>query len=138
MPIQPGSFKTGLSTQVGLLKLATAYYDFAVDGGAIGNITLRGDSLPSGAIIVDSVIKVDTGVTTASSGTVALKSEGTGDLRAAGTPADGTPDIHAAGVFRLTNTPIKTTAVRPIVATVATGAITAGKFSVTVVFYEVA
>jgi hypothetical protein len=136
-----GSHKTGLSQQVGLLKLATAYYDFAVDGGAIGNITLRGDSVPSGAIIVDSFINVTTAVTTAASGTVALKVEGTGDLRAAAVPS-GTTVLSATAAIRALATgasaPIKTTADRPVIATVATGAITAGKFSVTLVYYEVA
>jgi hypothetical protein len=138
-----GSHKTGLSQQVGLLKLATAYYDFAVDGGAIGNITLRGDSVPSGAIVTESFVNVVTGVTTTGgTGTLALKVEGTGDLRVAGTAAAGTPAVDTAGPRRLlvngTSTPVKTTADRPITLAVATNAITAGKFSVTLAYYEVA
>jgi hypothetical protein len=136
----PGTGKIGLSSQVGRLKFARAYYDFAVDGGAIGAITLRGDTLPSGAVILDSLVEVNTLVTTASSGTVALSVESAADLRAAATPATGPLALSTTGLKRAlvtyAATPVKTTAARSVTATVATGAITAGAFSVILAYVE--
>lgn len=38
----------------------TYRYDFATEGGATGTIVLRGPKLPSGAIVTDALIQVDT------------------------------------------------------------------------------
>jgi hypothetical protein len=35
----------------------TYRYDFATDGGAVGAIPLRGDKLPSGAVVVDALLQ---------------------------------------------------------------------------------
>lgn len=121
-------------------RIARAHYDFAVDGGAVGDIALRGDKIPSGAIITDVLINVETVLTSGGAATVALKSEGAADLNAAAA-ISGAP-WSAAGAKRgdltATSAPVKTTAERTITATVATAALTAGKFSVLVSYVELA
>lgn len=129
------------------LKEAAGEYDFAVDGGAVSTITLRsaggsslGGNIPNGAVITGGYIEVDTIVTTASgnTGTVAVNSEGAGDLLAAaitsGAPwsSTGRKSVIPASTGA---TSVKTTAARNLTITVATAAITAGKFRV-VVFYR--
>lgn len=123
---------------MGSRKYARALYEFAVDGGAVGDITLRGDSLPSGAVILDSWLHVDTALTSGGAATVAIKTEGAADINAAdaisGAPWSTTGAKRAD--FTATTAPIKTTAARSIVATVGTAALTAGKFSVIIEYVE--
>lgn len=124
------------------LKTLQAEYDFAVDGGAVSDITLRslagdiqGNTLPSGAVITGGYLDIETAVTSGGSATVALKAEGAADLLAATAPASlttGRKDIIPDSTGSAT---VKTTAVRSVVATVATAALTAGKFRV-VLFYK--
>lgn len=133
-----GTYSVGRSDTVGLPKYARAYYDFATDGGAIGAINLRGDKVPSGAVIVSSYLKVDTAVTSGGAATVSLGTEAATDVRAAATLATA-PTLSATGVKQgaITNAaPVALTADRHIVATVATAALTAGRFSVIVEYFE--
>ena len=44
-------------------QLAYAEYDFAKDGGAVGDHTLRGTPLPVGAVVLGAYIDVETAVT---------------------------------------------------------------------------
>jgi len=138
---QPGTGRIGTGQYIGRTKWAKADYDFAVDGGAISAITLRGDTIPSGALVLSALVKVDTLVATAASGTVSLGIEGAADLRAAAVPS-GTIVLSTTGTKLTLATraaaPLVTTADRAVVATVATGAITAGKFSILVEYVEVA
>lgn len=121
-------------------KTARAQYDFAVDGGTVGDIALRGDKIPSGAIITDVLLVVDTIVTSGGAATVAIKAESAADLNAADA-VSGAP-WSSTGVKRgdltATTAPVRTTAERTITATVATAALTAGKFSVLVDYLELA
>jgi len=121
-------------------QVAHGRYDFAVDGGATGDITLRGDKIPSGAIITDALIHVDTVLTSGGAATVAIKTEAAADINAAdlisGAPWSTTGAKRAD--FTATTAPVKTTAERSIVATVAAAALTAGKFSVLVSYVELA
>lgn len=137
---QGGVGKVGTSQFIGRTKWARAYYDFAVDGGLVSAITLRGDALPSGAIVLGTYVKVDTIVTGGAGATVSLGIETAADLRAAATLATG-PVLNATGTLKLLVTggtdPLVTTAVRSVVATVAVNALTAGKFSVLVAYIEV-
>lgn len=125
------------------LKSAVGEYDFAVDGGAIGAITLRGsgplgNQIPSGSVIVSGYIEIDTLFTTGTSATMAISIEGANDVVSAtivsGAPysTTGRKSIVPAGTGA---TSLKTTAARSIVATIATGTVTAGKGRV-VVFYR--
>lgn len=134
MPVSEGT--TGLKT-------AEGEYDFAVDGGAVGSITLRsvnaaGAALPVGAVIMGGYVEVLTAVTSGGAATVAINSEGAGDMVAAaavsGAPWSTTGRKSVIPVFTGATT-VKTTAARNLVATIATAALTAGKFRV-VVFYR--
>ncbi len=128
----PGSKLT--RTQPGRVKLAQWDYDFAVDGGAVGAITLRGDSIPSGAVVIDARVVVGSNVTSGGAATVSLDLEGAADLRAAATLATA-PALSSTGVKVLLNA-VKTTAVRNVVATVGAFALTGGAFSVIVSYVE--
>lgn len=123
---------------MGRVKVARADYDFAVDGGAVGDITLRGDTIPSGAIIVDALLHVDTALTSGGAATVAIKTEGAADINNADAISGAPWSTTGAkrGDFTATTAPIKTTAVRNIVATVGTAALTAGKFTAIVWYVE--
>lgn len=119
-------------------RTATAHYDFAVDGGAVGDIALRGQKIPQGAIITDVLIDVDTVLTSGGAATVALKAESAADLNAAdaisGAPWSSTGAKR--GDLTATTAPVKTTAERTVTATVAAAALTAGKFSVIVSYLQ--
>jgi hypothetical protein len=126
---------------VGRVKTLLAHYDFAVDGGDTGDIVLRADGqLPSGAIILDTLVITDTALTSGGSATVALKANSAADLLTA--TAIGSSPWSAAGAVRgtlnATHAPVVTTAARDVVATVATADLTAGKFRVVVFYVEVA
>lgn len=131
-----GKLSGGLST--GRVKPAVAVYDFAVDGGAVGDIALRGDKIPSGAVIVDALINVDTVLTSGGAATVAIKTEGAADINAADA-IDGAPWSTAGAKradFTATTAVVKTTAQRTPTATVGTAALTAGKFTVVIWYVE--
>lgn len=121
-------------------RWARAYYDFAVDGGAQGTITLRGDKIPQGAIITEALLHVDTVPTSGGAATIGLGSEGATDLQSAAA-ISGAP-WSSAGAKRVTltatSTPIKTTAERSISAVIGSADLTAGKFSVLVRYLELA
>lgn len=139
MAIIEGTRKVG-GLGLGEVKVARGLYDFGTDGGAVGDITLRGDTIPSGAIIVDALLQVDTAVTSAGAATVAIKTEGAADINSAdavsGAPWSSTGAKRAD--FTATSAPITTTAARSIVATVGTAALTAGAFTVLVSYVELA
>lgn len=120
------------------VQIARAEYDFAVDGGAVGDITLRGQQVPSGAIITDVLIRVTTALTSGGAATVALKSEGAADLNAADVISGAPWSTTGAkrGDLDADTAPVLTTADRAIKATVAVAALTAGKFSVFVTYME--
>ena len=122
---------------MGRRHVIKALYDFATDGGGTGDITLRSnESIPSGAIILDALIHVDTVLTSGGAATVAIKVEGAADINAADL-ISGAPWSSAGakrGDFVATTAPIKTTAERSVVATIGAAALTAGKFWVAVEF----
>jgi hypothetical protein len=124
-------------------KVAVGEYDFAVDGGAIGTLVLRGGgaaggSIPNGAVILGGYIEIDTLFTTGSGATMALQANAANDLQTA-TIVSGAP-YSTTGIKAITPvftaaTAIKATAARQLTAVIATGTITAGKGRV-VVFYR--
>jgi len=125
------------------IKRAKGEYDFAVDGGAVGTITLRsssddvaGNSIPQGAVILGGYIEIDTAFASAT-GTVAAQAESAGDLQAAAA-ASGAP-WSTTGRKSITPaftgaTLIKTTADRNLQFVIGTAALTAGKGRVVVEF----
>jgi hypothetical protein len=142
--IQPGAGKIGGSDRLGLgiLKPALYFYDFAVDGGAISTITLRGDGpLPNGAVVVDSTLLVDT-VLAGATATMALTTgETAADVQAAvvvtGAPYS-TVGAKKGSALTFGGAPKLLTADRSPAAVIATAAVTAGKFRLLLWFYEVA
>lgn len=125
------------------LKEAAGEYSFAVDGGAVSTITLRGggsagNGIPSGSVILGGYIEVDTAVTSGGAATISVGSEGAADLLAAaaisGAPWSTTGRKSVIPVFTGASS-VKTTAARSITITIATAALTAGVFRV-VVFYR--
>lgn len=127
------------------IKEASGEYDFAVDGGAVGAITLRcangaslGNEIPVGAVITGGYIEVDTVVTSGGAATLSAGSEGAADLQSAvvvsGAPWSSTGRKSITPAFTGA-TSVKTTAKRNLTVTVAAAALTAGKFRV-VVFYR--
>jgi hypothetical protein len=116
-------------------KAARFFYDFAVDGGAISTINLRGDdSIPAGAIIIDGYIDVITPLASGGAATIALTSqEAAGDVVAATAVATWTAGrknvLPASASGSVTaSTKIKTTAARVAQIVIAAAALTAGKF----------
>lgn len=120
------------------LKTAIAEYDFAVDGGAIGSIPMRGGTatlgggLQSGAVVMSGYIEVDTPLTSGGAATVAVTSEGAGDIQAAAV-VTGAP-WSTTGRKAVTFTGAKMTANRTPTVVVAAFALTAGKFRVVLVY----
>lgn len=122
----------------GRLKTIRGEYDFAVDGGAVSTITLRGDNgIPAGSYILGGFIEVDTAVTSGGAATVAVTVESAGDVLAAaavsGAPWSTTGRKSVIPVFTGATT-LKTTVARSVTITVATAALTAGKFRVVLVY----
>ncbi len=112
-----------------------AEYDFDKDGGAVGDITLRGGGLPAGAVVTSGVVDVQTAVTSAGAPTVALAIEGAEDVLAEtlkGALGVGLVDVEPDGTAA---NMIKTTVPRNIVATVAVAALTAGKINVALEYF---
>ena len=123
---------------LGLLRVARATYDFSVNGGAIGAIPLAA-TLPVGALVVGGFIEVLTTCTTAGAdaGTMAIHVQSANDIVTA-TAVSAGGDIWDAGkraIVPKANTPETTsikiaTTAKPITATIAGQAFTAGKFIV--------
>lgn len=141
MGIIDGTLKTGGRLGMGRIKQAVANFDFAVDGGKAEAHTLRGDTIPKDAVIVDSLIKVDTECKSAEDkATVLVSAESEGDLQASKKSNEAPWSTKGAkrGAVTATGTPVTTTAERSIVATIGTAALTAGKFTVVVSYLDFA
>ncbi|MFD3698510.1 hypothetical protein ACFWUZ_20565 [Streptomyces sp. NPDC058646] len=127
---------------LGFTKPAVCLYDFAVDGGGTTAINLRGNStIPVGAIITDTLLRVETPLTGGTvTDTVQLNAEGAADLQAAA--ARNASPWSTAGVRRLTldadAAPVELTAERTIQLKVNGTAVTAGKFKLIVWYVELA
>lgn len=124
------------------IKTASGEYDFAVDGGAIGSITLRPTGgydgvIPAGSVILGGYLEIDTGFTTGSAATLAITAEAAGDIIAA-TVVSGAPYSTTGRKSLIPQGPgatsVKTTVARSLVATIAVGTITAGKGRVVVTY----
>lgn len=120
------------------LQCARAVHGKVVDGGAIGAITLRGDTLPDNAVIMGGFVDVITTCVSAGAdaGTMALHVEGAGDIKAAIAISDASNpwDAGRKAIIPKINTPettsVKTSAARAITGTIAAQIFSAGKFVV--------
>lgn len=130
----------GTGQYVGRTKWARAYYDFATDAGAIGSLNLRGDMIPSGALVLRAIVNVATATTSGGAATVSLGVQGAADIRAANAHDNATTQLSTTGnkATLLTGAvaPVTTSADKHIVATIGTAALTAGRFSVLVEYIE--
>lgn len=111
-------------------------YDFAIDGGAVGTIVLRSQDgpIPVGSVITRGYVDVQTACASAT-GTIALNSEGAGDIVAAAGQASYTLGRKSIIPAATGATAIKTTAERKPSMAIATAVFTAGKFTL-VLFYR--
>ena len=116
--------------------------DIAVQGGAVGSLNLLEDlndtlsliKIPDNAIITKVTVDILTAMASAGNlGTIALTSEGSGDLLAA-VDADTLSGLVAGIPVGTAATMIKMTAERTLLAEVAVEALTAGKIDVIVEF----
>ncbi len=111
-------------------------YDFAKEGGAVGDITLRGGQIPKGAVVHEGKLLGITLPTSGGSPTVALKLVGAADVLAA-TAIANLDDGDIVDCAAVGTTPILLAANASLVATVAVAAMTAGKFRVALEFYQI-
>lgn len=124
------AFADGLSR----VRVATATYDFAEHGGAVGAIDL-GVTIPDNAIVLDGMVDVLTTLTSSTdAATVALSVEGADDIVAAiaidDVSAPWDAGLQAIVPLGTAATAVKTGAARAVTATIAEEAVTAGKFVV--------
>lgn len=124
----------------GNLKIARADYDFAVDAGAVGTLALLGATdVPSGAIILGGVLKVVTVPTSGGGATMAIQVEAANDIvtaaAIAGAPWSTTGRKSVIPVFTGA-TSVETTAARDISLVIGTAALTAGKFTLFLVYID--
>lgn len=120
-------------------RVAKNAYDFAVDGGTVGTIALRGDTVPSGAIVVNALIRVITPVTSGGAGTLAIQVESAADVQAAAAVSGApwsTAGAKRGSALTATTAGVITTANRTPSAVIATAALTAGKF-VVYTYYDI-
>ena len=126
------------------IKVAVGEYDFAVDGGAVSTIVLRGGgaiggTIPTGSVIFEGYVDVLTPLTSGGAATIAAQTEAANDVLTAVAVASWTAGIKnvlpAIATGALTaNTAVKTTAARSISIVIATAALTAGKFRVVLMY----
>jgi hypothetical protein len=111
--------------------VAYSEYDFAKDGGAVGDIVLRGNVLPAGALITNGWVEVETALAGGATSTVALKVVSAADLMAAmgvgNFAANVQLPVGVAGPIGKTLGPLA--AYKTPTLTVAAAALTAGKFT---------
>lgn len=117
-------------------QILRARYDFSIQGGAIGAINLLDDNgkaavIPDNAIITKVLVDVITAPTSGGAATIALGANTTTDIKAATAIASYTGIVACVPVETAASC-VKTTADRNVVATVATAALTAGRFYVLV------
>jgi hypothetical protein len=137
MPVIESNLTEGGSLRGGL-NVAVGKYVFATEGGAVGDIALTGSThIPSGATILGGYLEVTVAPTSGGAATIAIKVEGAGDIVAAaaisGAPWSTTGRKSVIPAFTGATT-VRTTAARDITATVATAALTAGTFTVVLVY----
>ena len=116
----------------GALKFAKFTYDFSSAGGDISSITLG--TLPEKAIVVRGSAEVETAVTSSGSATVALGIVANTDAFL-GATAKGSLTLDAV-IASSNDLPLKLGAETPVLATIATAALTAGKINLLVEYYE--
>jgi hypothetical protein len=120
------------------MKVAKIVYDFAKDGGAVGNIIVGAGMIPKDAIVVGGLIFVNTAVTSGGAATVALRLEADADLLAATAKASISLNAKLDVIpVRTAATVIKATDYRGVTVQVAVADLTAGKLTIFLEYYQV-
>jgi hypothetical protein len=119
-------------------KTWQGFYDFAVDAGVVGTITLRSNDgpIPNGAIITDGYLEVETALSGGTS-TGALQAEAANDTvnQAATTGAPWSTTGRKSIIPVATGaTALKTTAARSPGFVIGTANLTQGKFNLVLVY----
>lgn len=117
-------------------QILRAKYDFSISGGAVGAIQLLDENgkpavIPSKCIITKVLVDVITAPTSGGAATIALGANTSTDIKAATAIASYTGIVACVPVETAASA-VKTTADRIVTATIATAALTAGKFYVMV------
>jgi hypothetical protein len=128
-------------TRVATASYISSYrYDFAVDGGATGTITLHGPKLPSGALVTDAVVIVDTAPVGAGASIALTTGEGAGDIQAAAA-ISGAPwstiGAKRASALTASTAPVRLTQDRAPGFVISGAALTAGKVRMVLTVMEV-
>lgn len=118
-------------------RVAYFEYDFAKDGGAVGDIALRGGSIPAGAIVRNGVVHVITAVTSTGAATVALKLKNANDILAATAKASLTLGavLDVVPVDTAATSILNATAGAKVVATIGTEVLLTGKIVVALEYF---
>jgi hypothetical protein len=121
------------------LKTWRGDYDFAVDGGAQGTLTLRSNdgSIPNGSVIMGGYLEVETILASGGAATGALQAQAANDVVNA-TAFDGAP-FSSTGrksiIPAFTGaTSLKTTAAKDPKFVIAAADLTGGKFNLVLVY----
>jgi hypothetical protein len=121
------------------IKWSRGRYDFAVDGGAVGTITITAQKIPANAFVLGGLVEVDVVPTSGGSATIAVQVEAANDtVNAAaisGAPWSTTGRKSVIPVFTGATT-LKTTAARDISIVIGTAALTAGVFDVFLAYID--
>jgi len=118
-------------------SVAYLEYDFALDGGAVGTIALRGDKLPKGAVVTDGKLHVLTAVTSGGAVTMTLGIETAVDVLASTLKGAMTlaAILDVVPVRTAATSILTTTDGAGVTMTVGVAAITAGKFVVALEYF---
>jgi len=117
--------------------IAEFEYDFSKHGGAIGAITMTGGKIPTGALIVDGKIYTETAPVGATA-TIALGLASANDIKTATAITSFTlGSIQDVIPVRTAATAVLLASAAGLTATIATAALTAGKFRVYLEYYLV-
>ena len=136
-PVIEGGLAAASAFGLGVMRVAHAKYDFAVDGGAVSTITLTANAtIPNNAIVIGGTINSTTAAVGATAtiavGTAAGSS--TSSLLAATAVTSFTTGakLNSAATFAA---PVKLTAAGAVTITIATAALTAGVIEIFAAYY---
>jgi len=126
---------------LGVLRTARAKYDFAVDGGTIGAITLATTAtLPDNAVIVGATLNSTTAATSGGAATIAVGTtagSAANSIKTAEAVASFSADALINGTVTFA-APVKMTAAGNINITVADADLTAGVIEITLLYFVAA
>ena len=103
-------------------------YDFIKDGGAVGELELRGGILPPGALVDFSLLDVQTGLTSGGAATAALSLVSAADVKDEAALTSYTTGTKACNPNKTATNSVKISESTKLKLTIAIAPLTAGKF----------